>query len=309
MKLLVTGVSGFVGSHVARAARAQGHTVRGLVRPASSRALLAGLDLELVTGGLDDVSVLRRAAADVDVVVHCAATTSETAPDEALSRRTNVDGTANLLAACPPELRRFVFLSSQSANEANTSVYGRTKLAAERLVAAAALPWTVLRPSTIYGCGARGLFAKMQRFVAALPVVPIIGDGRQQFRPIHVDDVAAAIFACLETPGTVGRRYDLGGADPVRFAEFLDGIGTLVGRRPRLLRLPVPACLVAARLLARVMANPPLTVDNIVGVTQMQPCDIEAARREFGFRPLTFAEGLARVRAAAAAAPGVEEAA
>lgn len=307
MQLLVTGISGFVGSHVARAARAQGHAVRGLVRATSSRALIDGLDVELVTGDLGDAAALRRAAEGVDAVVHCAATTSETAPDETLSRQTNIDGTAHLLAACPPGLRRFVFISSQSANPGNTSVYGRTKLAAERVVEEAAVPWTILRPSTIYGSGARGLFAKMCRLIAALPVVPVIGDGTQCFRPIHVDDVAAAVLACLEAPAVVGRRYDLGGADAVRFADFLDGIGTLVGRRPRLLRLPIPACLLAARVLGRVLANPPLTVDNVVGVMQMQPCDISAAERDFGFRPLPLRDGLARCAGGAAAR--IEEAA
>lgn len=297
MKVLVTGASGFVGSHVARAAAAGGDAVRCLVRAGSDRAPLRDLAAELAVGDLADRASLAAATAGVDAVVHCAATTSETAPDLAASRRTNVLGTRHLLeAAAAHGAPRVVFISSQSATPRNTGAYGMTKLEAEQVVAASGLPWTTLRPSTVYGPGARGLFAKIARLVETLPLVPMVGDGRQRFRPIHVDDLAAAVLACLRTPVTIGRTYDLGGLDGVSFAAFIDGVGDLLGRRRAKLRLPIPLCVALARSLALVARNPPLTIDNIVGLRQMCECDIAAAQADFGFNPRRFADGIAAMR-------------
>jgi NADH dehydrogenase len=136
------------------------------------------------------------------------------------------------------------------------------------------------------------LFAKIGRYVKTLPVIPVIGDGRQRFRPIYVGDLVTAILCCLESEKTVGRTYDLGGLDGVTFAQFIDGIGDAVGKRRKQLRLPIPLCLGLARVLALVVNNPPLTVDNIVGLTQMSECDISRAEEDFGFRPMTFTEGI-----------------
>jgi len=297
MRLLVTGASGFVGSHVARAGSQRGDTVRCLVRASSNRGALRGLPVETVVGDLGDADSLERAVRGVDAVVHCAATTSETSPDWALSHRTNALGTANLLSACEHQaVRRFVLVSTQSANADNTSAYGTTKLEAERIVAAGRVAFTILRPSTVYGPGARGLFAKISHYVATLPVIPIIGDGRQRFRPICVGDLATAILDCLGSPQTVGKTYDLGGGDGVSFAEFIDGIGAALGKQRPKLRVPVALCLGLARGLQLVAKNPPLTVDNIIGMTQMRECDISRAQQDFGFRPLSFREGIEQLR-------------
>lgn len=301
MKLLVTGASGFIGSHVARTASARGDDVRCLVRTHSDRGLLHGVSATIVVGDVSDAPSLREAVRGVEAIVHCAATTSETSPGFAASRRTNVEGTRNLLEACAAHsLRRFVLVSTQSANEQNIGAYGRTKLEAERVVAASGVPFTIVRPSTVYGPGARGLFAKMGRYVATLPVIPIIGNGRQTFRPIYVADLVTAILSCLDADTAAGQTYDLGGPEGVSFERFIDGIGEALGRKPMKVRVPVPICLGLARMLALVAKNPPLTVDNIVGVTQMRECDISGAQRDLGFDPITFREGIDRLRDARA---------
>ena len=297
MKIVVTGASGFIGSHVARSARRRGDLVRCLVRRESDVSLLDGIAAEWVTGDLLDEESLHPAVRGADAVIHCAAVTSETTPDLSVSWRTNVTGTQHLVDACTEHrIGRFVFVSSQSATVENHGAYGRTKLEAERIVQASNLAWTILRPSTVYGPGARGLFAKIGRYVALLPCVPVIGGGRQRFRPIHVDDVTAAILRALDSDITIGQRYDLGGADGVSFAQFIDGVGEVVGKRRLKLPLPAGLCFGVAKVLELATKNPPLTVDNVLGITRMHECDISPAERDFGFRPLTFREGIDRLR-------------
>jgi nucleoside-diphosphate-sugar epimerase len=298
MRLLVTGASGFVGSHVARAASERGNYVRCLVRASSDLSPLRALAVDLVPGDVTDKDSVRTAAAGIDSVVHCAAATSETAPDPAVSHRINVLGTQNLVEACAENrLDRLVLLSSQSATASNASAYGRTKLEAERIAAASGLRFTILRPSTVYGPGARGLFAKMARYVSRLPLVPVIGNGRQRFRPIYVGDLVTAILRCLESKEAIGKTYDLGGLDGVSFEQFIDGVGEVLGRKRAKVRVPIPICLGLARTLALLAKNPPLTVDNIIGITQMSECDISKAQQDFGFQPVTFKDGLRLLRA------------
>jgi nucleoside-diphosphate-sugar epimerase len=154
------------------------------------------------------------------------------------------------------------------------------------------LRWTILQPGTIYGPGSRGLFAKMVRLTNALPAVPVIGPGTQLMRPVHVDDVAAATMVCLDHEAAVGNAYALGGRDAIPFNDFLRGILQAQGKRKPLVHIPLSVCFPIARVLSFFLKNPPVTVDNLVGLRQMTAPDIAAAERDFGFAPRTLAEGL-----------------
>jgi NADH dehydrogenase len=290
--ILITGASGFLGRRLIQLARQQGRDVRALVRRPTP-----DLDLPaecLCQGDVSEPATLVAAVAGVKAVIHAAATTSETAPDEALSRRTNVDGTRNLLEACRSAgVKRWVQISSLSANSKNNSVYGRTKFAADEEVRRCALDWTILQPGTIFGSGARGLFAKIVRLTSGLPLIPVLGSGKQSMRPIHVDDAAGAALACLDQPATFGRTYALGCRDAITFNDFLRGVARAQGKRKWLFHIPLWFCFPIARVLGLLLKNPPVTVDNLVGIKQMSAPDISAAQKDFGFAPLTFAEGLA----------------
>jgi NADH dehydrogenase len=298
---LITGASGFLGRRTVQLALDRGLAVRALVRRPTPE-----LDLPadcVCQGDVTDPATLAAAVDGVTAVIHAAATTSETAPDEALSRRTNVEGTRNLLEACQKAgVQRWVQISSLSANPHNTSVYGRTKFAADEEVRRCGLRWTILQPGTIYGPGGRGLFAKMVRMTAGgLPAVPMLGNGRQTMRPIYVDDCAAAALDCIDRDASVGQTYTLGCADVITFNDFVRGFLKAQGKRKLLVHIPLWFCFPVARALALVLKNPPVTVDNLVGIKQMKAPEIDPARRDFGFSPVTFEEGLRRTFAATAA--------
>src|SRR5262245_57766073 len=111
-RLLVTGATGLVGSHVAAEAVNQGHAVAALLRHGSDRSLLDSLGVHVLYGDVTDVESVRQAVADVDMVVHCAAKVGDWGP-VAGYRRVNVEGLRNLLeAARGRPLQRFVHLST-----------------------------------------------------------------------------------------------------------------------------------------------------------------------------------------------------
>ena len=113
---LVTGGTGFIGAHVVRALLEQGRRVRCLVRATSSRTNLDGLDVEIATGDLTDISSLREAMRGVKTLYHCAADYRLWAPDPRELFRSNVDGTRNVLdAADAAGVLRIVYTSSVAA--------------------------------------------------------------------------------------------------------------------------------------------------------------------------------------------------
>ena len=291
--ILITGISGFVGSHLAKDAVQAGYTVRGLVRPTSNTSVFSLPEDRIIRGDLTDPDSLKPAVEGVDAVVHCAATTSEMRSSLEESTRVNVKGTEHLLTLCKTHgVDDFVYISSQSAKPGNPSVYGRTKLEGEERTKHSGLNYRILRPNVIYGAGSTGLFAKMTRLIQKLPVIPVIGSGTEQLRPIYVQDLAQAILQCLEAPKTATRSYDLGGADVVTFNEFIaHQIETLQLSRT-VMHIPIGLCLFMARGMQMVLANPPVTVDNIHGLKLLDPSTNEPAERDFGFQPRTLADGL-----------------
>lgn len=230
----------------------------------------------------------------VSAIVHCAATTSETKVDYAQSFKVNVEGTRNLLEACRVRgVRRFIMISTQSANEQNPSTYARTKLAADEAVRESALAYTILKPSTIYGPGSKGLFAKMVRLLDKVPVVPILGSGSRLIRPIHVSDLCEAILNCESCDQTSGKTYDLGGRDLVSYEDFIRSILHVRGQKKPFVNVSLPMCRVLAAAFS-FLKNPPFTRDNVLGLNQNPVCSIDSARSEFGFNPRGLQEGLSQ---------------
>jgi nucleoside-diphosphate-sugar epimerase len=293
MNILITGAAGFLGSHVARLAGRRNHQVRCLVRKTSN---LEGLELSpehLVYGDMTDPASLREAVRGMYAVIHCAATTSEGAPDLELSRRVNVEGTRRLLeAALEAGAKRWIQISSMSAHPGSTSVYGRTKLEADEIVRQSDADWTILRPSLIFGPGGKGLVSKTQDIMKKLPVMPVVGPGRELIRPVFVTDVAHAALNCIESPNTIHKTYMIGGADEIELNEFFRRLGARIGAKRPLVHIPIAAAMLMARTLGLLTKNPPITVDNVLGVKQAQRVDIAAARHDFQFAPMGFDEAL-----------------
>lgn len=302
--LLVTGASGFLGSTVANLAKRRGMAVRGLVRQNSDRGRLRLEDSEIAVGDMTDGDSLCRATHGATAAIHCAATTSSSKPDWELSRAVNIDGMRSLIEACREAgVRRLIQISTQSSLKENPSAYGQSKYQADQLLRESDLEWTILRPGLIYGPGRAGVFEKVVEFTEKFPFVPVLGDGRNVQRPVHVDEVAWATLRCLEAPGSIRNAYDLGGAEPLEFNAMIRAILEARGRRKPLIHIPLPVCMILARILALAMSDPPVTADHVLGVRLAPHLDNEPAERDLDFRPRTFQVGLREIFGAASAKP------
>jgi dihydroflavonol-4-reductase len=317
--LLVTGASGFVGSAVARAALARGWKVRVLVRAASPRGNLDGLNVEIVEGDMRDAASMQRALSGVRFLMHVAADYRLWAPDPNDIMRANLDGTRIVMeAALQANVEKIVYTSSVAtlrfnaagaargvpvdenapASEQDTiGVYKRSKVAAERLVeqliVARQLPAVIVNPST--PIGPRDIKpTPTGRIIvqAALGKIPAFVDTGLNL--VHVDDVAEGHLLALER-GRIGERYILGGED-VNLREMLAVIAGLVGRKAPTIQLPrwplYPLAL-AAQSVARFTGKEPfLTVDGLKMSKYLMYFNAEKACNELGYRARPYAEGL-----------------
>lgn len=292
-RVLVTGAGGFIGTALTPRLVAAGHVPRLLLRRAPATPPAA--PIEVAIGDLLEPESLRAAARGTDAVVHLGAATSVGRLDPALAYRVNVGGATTLIDACRAAgCQRIVVLSTQHVHLARPGAYGRTKRIADTLFAGSGLATTILRPSLVYGPGTRGVFTKLAGLVRKLPVIPVVGPGTWHLRPLYLDDLVAVIVETLARPELAGRTYDVGGREWVTYDEFLLEICRALGRPCRRIHLPVAVSFALAWLLERVLANPPLTVENVHGSLVEAPCDLTALLHDFRPRLTPLDVGLER---------------
>lgn len=286
--ILVTGAGGFIGRDVVLRMVARGSHVRAMLRPGAASPFPAHERLQIVRADMRDGDTLVPAVRDCAAVVHLAAAKA----DEKESEDINVGGARRLVRACElAHCRRLINVSTQSTKIARKGVYARTKRAADEVFHGSGLEVTSLLPSVVYGEAKDGVFGTILQFLQKAPIVLVLGDGKWISAPVYLGDVCAAVIACLETPRTIGKAYDIGGPDPVSFDDLIDRIGAATGRCPPKLHVPFTIALWIARVVAR-LPRAPITVSNVLGSNQDTRIDIGPARREFGFDPLGLDAGL-----------------
>jgi nucleoside-diphosphate-sugar epimerase len=308
--ILVTGGTGFIGSHLVERLVAQGRVVRCLVRSTSSTRDLPAA-VERAQCDLETGAGLAEALCGVDTVIHLAGVTK--ARVSADYERGNAGATANLVRAAG-DVERFVHVSSLAAAGPSpsdrplteddpphpVSQYGRSKLAGEQIVRQSALGSRVVivRPPVVYGPRDRDVF-QMIRAVARGWMLQI-GSAPRRFSLIYVGDLdlVDGLIAAADRAGAAGRLYYLAHSAAVRWAEFGNTAARLMGRKLRTMAIP-PGFAYAlgwcAERWTRFSGKPGiLSRDKVTeACCAGWVCDPGLARRELDFRaPTGLEDGL-----------------
>ncbi|HXY69615.1 MAG TPA: NAD(P)-dependent oxidoreductase [Gemmatimonadales bacterium] len=317
MNALVTGATGFVGSHLAATLAGRGDRVVCLARRPEQAAFLAALGARAAPGSLEDLESLKAALQGVDTVFHVAGLTAAGSEAEFLS--VNEGGTARLVEAvrsAAPALARFVHVSSIAAVGPTArgtrlsedspcrplTAYGRSKLAGEAVVRAAGVPWTIVRPPVVYGPRDRELLRLFR--IARYGVAPVFGWGGQELSLVFVADLAEGIARAGREPATVGETYHLAHPEIVTARRLAVEIGRAVrGHAP--LILPLPGALAAPIVRAIGRAAAATGRRTVVSGDKMAEflapafgTSVAKAERELGWRPAhDLVRGLAETTA------------
>jgi nucleoside-diphosphate-sugar epimerase len=163
----------------------------------------------------------------------------------------------------------------------------------EDLVRASGLAYTIARPSMIYGSELDKNVHRLLRFLDRSPVFPMFGSGENLWQPVYYEDCARGLYEALVRPAAVGQSYDLPGAEPLTYLEMVRTAAGTLGRKPRIVRVPLEP---ARRVLAAAEAlRLPLPVrsEQVLRLREDKAYPYDKAKRELGYAPRTFGEGVA----------------
>ena len=297
----LTGGSGFIGSRVLERLQAEGWHVRALSRSTPARRSAC---VTWVRGDLNDSGVAEELVTGADAVVHCAGTVA--AVGEAGFIRGNTDATRRVVqaAAAQGTRPRIIVLSSLAARYPALSAYARSKRLAEEAVTAHAgeTPYTILRPTAVYGPGDRALAPVFRMLSRGWLVMPGPRAARLSF--LHVDDLVQAIGTGLTTPVAPRGCFEIddGTDGGYTWQAIAAAAERAYGRRVR--RLPIPASGLYAvagvnQALARLIGYRPMLAPDKVRELRCDDwrCSNRAYRELTGWRPrLTLADAMLQGR-------------
>jgi nucleoside-diphosphate-sugar epimerase len=312
-KVLVTGGTGFVGSHLADQLVERGYKVKCLARQQSNLQYLKHPDIEIVHGGLDNATDWDTALEGVDTIYHAAGLTHARRKKDYFE--VNHHGTEIIIGAAlkwRKQIRRFIYISSlaavgpgasgQPVNEdtkpAPINAYGRSKLMGEETARAVAdlLSVTIVRPPAVYGprdTALHQLFKSVSRGIA-----PTIGNYEKHVSLVHVRDLVEGIILAGESKASTGRAYFISSEQVYSTSSIFELLTKIFNRKVRTIAMPRSLAYlgaIAVEVMAGLTGKAPVTSrDRVKALSQPYwGCSIDRARNELGYREqVSLEEGM-----------------
>ncbi|MBV8195260.1 MAG: complex I NDUFA9 subunit family protein [Candidatus Dormibacteraeota bacterium] len=286
MRVAVTGGTGFVGTHVVRALLAANHEVVVIAR--GTRRPVTRDKLQFIRADVAEGSHLAEAFSGCQAVINLPAVIVERRKQT--FDRVNREGSERVaVAARQAGVRHLIHQSANGADPDPRFPYLATKWAGEQAAIGSGVPFTVLRPSLIFGPG-DGFFTLIAKLVRLTPMTPIAGDGSALFQPISIDDLAQCMLQLLEE-GPRNHVVTIGGPEHLRYDDIVRIVKRAIGVHRYAVHLPVPMVMPMAFLMQSAMRKPMITVGQLKMLSKNNITRLDSVPAAFGFEALRFVDG------------------
>ncbi|NIO16168.1 MAG: NAD(P)H-binding protein [Deltaproteobacteria bacterium] len=293
MRVFVAGGTGFIGGHLVKKLKDDGHDVRMLVRKGSVHRIPREVrdHVERVEGDAFDVGELLQGVAGCDAVINLIGIIRDFPSRGVTFEKLHFNATKNIAdAAREKGVSRFVQMSALGADWDEKTEYFRTKWKADQYLIDRDFHYTIFRPSVVFGDG-DGFVSTLVSLIKQSPFAVIPGDGTYPLQPVFVGDVVTAFSRALVTEEAVNRVYTVTGPEVFTYREILAEILRAMGKRRRSINLPLPLINPFVILLER-FSFFPLTYDQLYMLTRGSVGDNRAFVEDFGISLRTFYEYL-----------------
>jgi NADH dehydrogenase len=287
MVVLVTGATGFLGRRVVQALLEQHHQVRCLVHNPGRERMFPDGSVEVHFGSVLDPHALAAAFYGLEAVVHLVGIIGQRAG--ATFDQVNRQGVANVVAAAKGVgVKHFLHVSAIGSAIGATNnpsyPYLHSKWQGEQQVVNSGLPYTILRPSVMFGPGDEFLNT-LAALARVFPLVPVVGSGRNRFQPIAVEDVARCLVLALGRDDLRGKTIEIGGSQQLSYNDLMGIMARTLGRRRLYVHIPVWPMSLAVGVLQRVQPRPPVTGEQLRMLPIPNVAQADTVQEVFGFTP------------------------
>jgi len=287
--VLVIGATGFLGPHVLGKLLENNYRVNCLVRTDSNKSGLEkvsrspGKEVKFSTGTLQSGDSIISAVKDADAIIYMV----DLKHTQLLK---NFLGAVNRTGT-----KRVVFISSTTVLIPIEDKIKEKKINSEKLIKKSKLDYTILRPSMIYGCPDDTNFSKMIRFIKKRGFFITFGSGDNLIQPIYVGDAAYAAASVLENKKTYGKTYNLAGQKPLKYNDMIKIVKSRIGKQFKVIKLPIGLSKSLISIYGKISKNLALTPEQIERMEIDKCYSYEEAKRDFGFSPISFENGIEKL--------------
>ena len=291
MKILVTGASGFIGSHLTGALHKAGHEIIACVRnpePAIQRwpaitAIKADFSRD------HDINDWIPRLREIDIVINAVGIIRETRTQTFEALHTAAPS-ALFKAAKQAGVKKVIQVSALGADETAFSQYHLSKRVADECLMGLDINWAIVMPSIVYGPNAKSM--DFFRAIAALPVVPLVDAGDQPVQPIHIDDFTQAVIQLVEPESPKQLRIELVGPHSITMKQIYSQLRNWMGLgKAHFISMPYKFTLAAARI-GGFIGNTPMTTEAVQMLRNGNTADVTPFINQFGFTPKSFEDSL-----------------
>lgn len=296
MNILLTGASGFIGSHLVQALSNAGHSVTICVRNTKSaqhrwpEINIVQADFTLDHDETDWIARLN----NIDVVINAVGIIRETGKQTFAALHTKAP-CALFSASQKAGVKRVIQISALGADETAFSQYHLSKRAADEYLMSQDMDWAIVMPSIVYGPGAKSM--TLFKAIASLPIIPLVDSGDQPVQPIHIDDLSRGVLQLIEKESPNKLRIDMVGPKPITMKEIYTQLRSWLGMgKARFISVPYQMALLGGRI-GGFLGKTPITREAIQMLRKGNTGDVAPFVNQFGFIPASFEESLKKTPA------------